>query len=104
MLRLHSRTGRGRHQRRDKATTASQHGLPAAENLLARDFATSGPNRVWSADITDLWTDEGWRYLTIVCDLFNREVVGRSLKPRLTTDIVTDALTMACSSASRRQG
>jgi transposase InsO family protein len=28
-------------------------------------------------------------------DLFNREVIGWSLKPRTTTDIVTDALTMA---------
>ena len=28
-------------------------------------------------------------------DLFNREVVGWSLKPRMTADIVTDALTMA---------
>ena len=36
-----------------------------------------------------------WLYLTIVLDLFNREIVGRSLKPRMTTDTVTDALTMA---------
>jgi len=42
-----------------------------------------------------LWTDEGWLYLAIVLDLFNREVVGWSLKPRMTADIVTDALTMA---------
>jgi transposase InsO family protein len=40
-------------------------------------------------------TDEGWLYLAIVIDLFNREVVGWSLKPRMTSDIVTDALTMA---------
>jgi transposase InsO family protein len=33
--------------------------------------------------------------LAIVLDLFNREVVGWSLKPRMTSDIVTDALTMA---------
>jgi transposase InsO family protein len=30
-----------------------------------------------------------------VLDLFNREVVGWSLKPRMTSDIVSDALTMA---------
>jgi putative transposase len=30
-----------------------------------------------------------------VLDLFNSEVVGWSLKPRMTADIVTDALTMA---------
>jgi transposase InsO family protein len=30
----------------------------------------------------------------VVLDLFNREVVGWSLKPRMTADIVCDALTM----------
>ena len=65
-----------------------------ADNLPARDVTPSGPNQVRSADITDLWTDEGWLYLAIVLDLFNREVVGWSLKPRMTADLVTDALTM----------
>jgi putative transposase len=86
---------RGRHKRRDQATTDSKHGLPVAENLLARDFTPRGPNQVWTADITYLWTDEGWLYLAIVLDLFNREVVGWSLKPRMMADLVTDALTMA---------
>ena len=31
----------------------------------------------------------------MVLDLFNREIVGWSIKPRMTADIVTDALTMA---------
>lgn len=30
-----------------------------------------------------------------VDDLFNREIVGWSIKPRMTADLVTDALTMA---------
>ena len=84
-----------RHKRRYKVTTDSKHGLPVAENLLARNFTPTAPNQVWTSDITYLWTDEGWLYLAIVLDLFNREVVGWSLKPRMTTDIVTDALTMA---------
>ncbi len=84
-----------RHKRRYKVTTDSRHGLPVADNLLARNFTPTAPNQVWTSDITYLWTDEGWLYLAIVLDLFNREVVGRSLKPRMTADIVTDALTMA---------
>lgn len=86
---------RARHKRRYRVTTDSRHGLPVAENLLARDFSPTAPNQVWTSDITYLWTDEGWLYLAIVLDLFNREVVGWSLKPRMTADIVTDALTMA---------
>jgi transposase InsO family protein len=86
---------RGRHKRRYKVTTDSQHTRPVADNLLKRNFTPGAPNQVWTADITYLWTDEGWLYLAIVLDLFNREVVGWSLKPRMTADIVTDALTMA---------
>ncbi len=86
---------RARHKRRYKATTDSKHNLPVAPNLLDRDFTPDAPNRVWTSDMTYLWTDEGWLYLAIVLDLFNREVVGWSLKPRMTADIVLDALTMA---------
>jgi putative transposase len=86
---------RARHKRRFKATTDSKHALPVADNVLARDFAPAAPNRVWTADLTYVWTDEGWLYLAVVLDLFNREVVGWSIKPRMSADIVVDALTMA---------
>jgi putative transposase len=86
---------RARHKRRFKATTDSKHALPVAPNLLDRNFQPAAPNQVWSADLTYLWTDEGWLYLAVVLDLFNREVVGWSIKPRMTADIVMDALSMA---------
>jgi putative transposase len=86
---------RGRHKRRYKVTTDSKHSLPVAPNLLDRNFSPSAPNQAWGADLTCVWTDEGWLYLAIVLDLFNREIVGWSIKPRMTADIVTDALTMA---------
>ena len=47
-----------------------------ADNLFTRNFTPTVPNQVWTSDITYLWTDEGWLYLAIVLDLFNREVVG----------------------------
>lgn len=84
-----------RHKRRYKATTDSKHNLPVAPNLLERNFAPAAPNQVWTADMTYIWTDEGWLYLAVVLDLFNREVVGWSIKPRMTADIVVDALAMA---------
>lgn len=86
---------RARHKRRFKATTDSKHSLPVAPNLLERDFTPAAPNRAWTADMTYIWTDEGWLYLAVVIDLFNREVVGWSIKPRMTADIVIDALAMA---------
>jgi putative transposase len=86
---------RARHKRRFKATTDSKHALPVAANLLERNFAPAMPNRSWSADLTYVWTDEGWLYLAVVLDLFNREVVGWAIKERMSSDIVIDALTMA---------
>ena len=86
---------RAKHKRRYKATTDSKHGMPVAPNILDRNFTPSTPNQVWTSDITYLWTTEGWLYLAVVIDLFNREVVGWSIKPRMTVDIVTDALRMA---------
>ena len=86
---------RARHKRRFKVTTDSKHKLPVAPNLLDRNFTPAAPNQVWTSDITYLWTEEGWLYLAIVLDLFNREVVGWSIKPRMTAAIVMDALTMA---------
>lgn len=85
---------RAKRKRRFKVTTDSKHNLPVAPNLLERNFTPTGPNQVWTSGITYLWTDEVWLYLAITMDLFNREVVGWSLKPRMTADIVTDALTM----------
>jgi len=86
---------RARHKRRFKATTDSRHSMPVAHNLLARNFTPDAPNCVWTGDITYIHTGEGWLYLAIVLDLFNREIVGWSIKPRMTADIVTDALTKA---------
>ena len=47
-----------------------------AANLLDRDFTPAAPNQVWTADMTYIWTDEGWLYLAVVLDLFNREDRG----------------------------
>jgi transposase InsO family protein len=38
---------------------------------------------------------EGWLYLAVVLDLFSRMVVGWSMKPRMTAELVCEALRMA---------
>jgi len=47
-----------------------------ADNVLARDFTAQVPNTKWLADITGIWTAEGWVYLAVVLDVFSRLVVG----------------------------
>jgi len=81
--------------RKFKATTNSNHSLPVAANLLDRDFSPAKPNKAWAADITYIWTNEGWLYLAVVIDLFSRAVVGWSMSERMTRTLVMDAFTLA---------
>ncbi|WP_394660882.1 IS3 family transposase [uncultured Acinetobacter sp.] len=72
-------------------------GTPAviAANSLNRQFNPTEPNQLWVTDITYIRTHEGWLYFAVVIDLFSRLVVGWSMKSRITTDLVLDALLMA---------
>ena len=78
-----------------KATTNSNHKLPVAPNLLNQNFNAARPNEKWVSDITYIWTDEGWLYLSTVMDLYSRKLIGWSLSERMTTKLVVDALMMA---------
>jgi transposase InsO family protein len=78
-----------------KVTTDSTHNLPVAPNLLDRNFETSIPDQVYCADITYIWTNEGWLYLAVVLDLFSRRVVGWSMSNRIVRKLVVDAFLMA---------
>lgn len=86
---------RARTPERFVCTTDSNHRLPVAENLLARDFDPDGPNQVWCADITYIPTREGWLYLAVVEDLFSRMIVGWSMDESMESRLVVDALSMA---------
>lgn len=81
--------------RKFRVTTDSRHSLPVAENMLNREFSQAEPDRVWLADITYIWTQEGWLYLACVLDACSRKVVGWSMQERMTQDLVLDALRMA---------
>jgi len=79
-------------KRKFKATTASKHTLPIADNLLNQQFVVSEPNKVWASDITYVPTDEGWLYLAGHKDLFSGEIVGYSMGERLTRNLVSESL------------
>ncbi|UXP30692.1 IS3 family transposase [Reichenbachiella agarivorans] len=66
-------------------TTDSKHSFPLAENHLNRDFHAEGPGQKWVSDITYIPTKQGWLYLTIVMDLYDRKIVGWSLSTTMTT-------------------
>ena len=65
-------------------TTDSRHNYPVVENKLNRDFTVTRTGQVWVSDITYIKTSQGWLYLTVIIDLYDRKVIGwafsRSLK------------------------
>jgi transposase InsO family protein len=70
-------------------TTDSRHNYPVVENKLNRDFSVTRSGQVWVSDITYIKTSQGWLYLTVIIDLYDRKVIGwafsRSLKAVYTT-------------------
>jgi putative transposase len=86
---------RARQKRRFKRTTDSHHAWPVAPNLLDQDFTATGPDKKWGADISYVWTREGWLYLAVVIDLFARRVVGWATGDRLHRDLALAALRKA---------
>jgi transposase InsO family protein len=83
---------KARTRKRFKITTKSDHGLPVAPDLVGRDFSAWYPDEIWLSDITYIWTWEGWLYLSVVMDVFNREIVGWAMHDRLKKDLVVTAL------------
>lgn len=64
-------------------------------DLVERDFAAEGPNRLWVADITYIPTWAGFLYLAVVLEAWSRRIVGWSLATHLCTDLDLDALDVA---------
>ena len=81
--------------KRFKLTTDSKHSLPVASNILDRKFDVQVPNTVWTADISYVWTYEGWLYLSVVMDLYSRQIVGWATNEQMKKQLVLDALAMA---------
>lgn len=90
--------------RKYRVTTDSNHSMPVADNLLGRKFGQEAPNKAWVADITYIWTQEGWMYLAAVLDLYSRMVVGWSMASRITRGIVMDAVRMAIARRKPQDG
>ena len=74
-----------------RTTRSNPRHLPA-ENVLARDFTASAPNQRWVTDITYVWTNEGWSYVSVILDLFSRRVVGWAIDSTLRTSLPLRAL------------
>lgn len=77
---------------------------PPAGNLLDRNFVVEEPNQVWTTDITQVWTWQGWLYVAVVLDLFSRRVVGWSTGADREAGLVVRAMKMALGRRQPPQG
>lgn len=78
-----------------KVTTKQNSKASFSANLINGRFRAEKKNQIWTSDITYIWTKEGWLYLAVVLDVYNREIIGWSVNQRCSTDLVLNALTMS---------
>ena len=93
LMREQGLTARRRHHR--TITTRSEPGARFAPNVLDQEFTASRPNEKWTADITAIWTYEGWLYLAVVLDLYSRRVIGWAMAATQDEALIEQAFRMA---------
>ena len=72
--------------------TDSAHDFGYAPNLLKEIGKPGSIDQVWVADTTYLYTQQGWKYLATVMDLYSRRILGWSVSKSNDTALVSRAL------------
>jgi transposase InsO family protein len=75
-----------------KRGLARKAGPPVHDDLVARQFTTDAPDRVWLTDITEHPTAEGKLYLCAIKDIYSNRIVGYSMDARMTAGLAVSAL------------
>jgi len=95
---------RAKTKKKFKVTTVENTKAKASENILKGNFSSEKENRIWTSDITYIWTKQGWLYLAVVMDIYSRKIVGWSLDSSLSAELVIKALMMAILHRNPEQG
>ena len=77
------------------ATTIDSNFSVELKNILNQEFNPTHPNAVWCSDITYIWTNEGFVYLTSIMDLFSRKIIAWVLSETLEAKWVIEAINKA---------
>ena len=67
-------------------------------NLISGKILT-GVNQLWVSDITFIWVDQRWHYLTFIMDVYSRKIVGYAVDKHLHAQANIRALQMALKNA-----
>lgn len=75
-------------------TTNSYHRFYKHPNLI-KDLLINRAEQVWAADITYLRSNQGWLYLSLITDVYSKQIVGYQLSDNLKTINCINALKTA---------
>lgn len=76
-------------------TTVNPDFSSSLKNILNEQFNPEHPNAVWCSDITYIWTDEGFVYLTSIMDIYSRKIIAWTLSKTLEAVHVADTVRKA---------
>lgn len=77
------------------ATTKDSDFSKELQNILDEKFNPERPNAVWCTDITYIWTQDGFVYLTSVMDLYSRKIISWTLSATMEVVYVVEAIEKA---------
>ena len=86
---------RASRRRRKAGLTRRDREARRAPDLVNRNFAFEGRDQLWVVDLTYVRTQEGWLYVAVVLDAWNRMVLGWAMETHLRSELVEKALAMA---------
>lgn len=73
-------------------------------NILRQNFYAERPNQKWGTDITYIRTQQGFVYLAVIKDFFDKSILGYALSRNLSIRPVLEALRMASENGLSPQG
>jgi len=76
-------------------TTRRDVGASKIPDLVNRDFQPSEPDVVWYGDITYIWINNSFWYLSTVIDACTKEILGWRFADNMETSLISDALKSA---------
>lgn len=88
-------TGSRRRRRKRTVPTRRRPAACPAPDLVNRNFHAARRNELWVADITQVPTQAGHLYLSVVLDAWSRLVVGWAAETHVRSELVERALAMA---------
>ncbi len=95
LMRIAGITGAVRGRRRTR-TTETDRRAPRHPDLVGRNWnAPTGPDQLWVADFTYVWTLAGFVYVALLTDVYSRRILGWRVSTSKATPLVTAVLDQA---------